>query len=227
MVLSSSRPWAARRPEIERLGEAAEQLRRARVGVGRRPSRVRTGDRCHPEHRIIILLLIGSWQVSTGHSTPVTSCRAFYNLLAFPMRVVGFLQEMHRAVVSIERVDRVLATESAALGWTFAPSRWATGGELRARELHVRTGCPRPDGHHLRGHAGEVVAIVGSTGSGKTTLCDLISAARRPRLRPCAGRRHRHGHDRPALSVALVFQELFLFAESITDNISPRSGVRT
>ena len=101
-----------------------------------------------PNIGIIVLLLIGSWQVSTGSLNPgdLVQGVALFSLLAFPMRVVGFfLQEMPRAVVSIERVDRVLATTSAPSveAGSRAPGR-AARGELRPRELRVRARRTRP-----------------------------------------------------------------------------------
>ena len=57
------------------------------------------------------------WRISEGAISPgdVVQAMALFTLLAFPMRVVGFLlEEMPRAVVATERLDRVLAAPIAA-----------------------------------------------------------------------------------------------------------------
>jgi ATP-binding cassette subfamily B protein len=213
--------------EIERLGESAEQLRQARVGVGRIRAVFEPTIDAIPNIGIIILLLIGSWQVSTGQLNPgdLVQGVALFSLLAFPMRVVGFfLQEMPRAVVSIERVDRVLVTESAPSveGGASLPD-----GPLAVSFEHVsfayEPGVPVLSDITFEVAPGEVVAIVGSTGSGKTTLCDLITRL----ADPGRGVVRVGGIDTDTIdptllraSVALVFQETFLFAESIADNIT-------
>lgn len=69
---------------------------------------------------------------------------------------------------------------------------------------------------------GEVVALVGSTGAGKSTLCQLVSGL----VPPNGGTIEVGGRPVERLTegertgaVALVFQESFLFADTITANI--------
>ena len=71
-------------------------------------------------------------------------------------------------------------------------------------------------------HPGEVVAIVGRTGAGKTTLINLILRA----FAPQNGRITLDGHDLATLDprwlrrqVSIVSQDLFLFHTTIEDNI--------
>jgi ABC-type multidrug transport system fused ATPase/permease subunit len=71
--------------------------------------------------------------------------------------------------------------------------------------------------------AGAVVALVGATGSGKSTLCDLVAGL----IAPDRGVVKIGGVDArdvapPELraAVALVFQESFLFADSVGENIT-------
>jgi ABC-type multidrug transport system fused ATPase/permease subunit len=71
--------------------------------------------------------------------------------------------------------------------------------------------------------AGEIIAIVGSTGAGKTTLCEMLVRL----ADPDSGAVRIGGVDLdevdPAAlrdAVSVVFQETFLFAESIGDNIT-------
>jgi ABC-type multidrug transport system fused ATPase/permease subunit len=79
------------------------------------------------------------------------------------------------------------------------------------------------DGLDLEVPAGKVVALVGATGSGKSTLCELI-----PRLvDPESGVVRIGGIDVRDLdpmtvrdAVALVFQESFLFADTVRANVT-------
>ena len=71
--------------------------------------------------------------------------------------------------------------------------------------------------------AGETVAIVGPTGAGKTTLLSLVPAFHQPtRGRLLIDGRDVRELDPTALrrSVAVVFQETFLFSASVADNIA-------
>jgi len=78
-------------------------------------------------------------------------------------------------------------------------------------------------GVNLEAHPGEVIAIVGPTGAGKTTLVNLLVRF----FDPDTGRLTVDGHDLRGLQieslrrqVALVLQDPFLFPLSIADNIS-------
>jgi ABC-type multidrug transport system fused ATPase/permease subunit len=212
--------------EVDRMGDAADQLRDARIGVGRIRAVFEPVIDAIPNVGIIVLLLVGSWQVSTGqlNAGDLVQGVALFSLLAFPMRVVGFfLQEMPRAVVSIERIDRVLATPAApaVAGGSAIPD-----GPLAVAFDHVsfayEPGVPVLTDITFSVAPGEVVAIVGATGSGKTTLCDLLTRLADPDEGTVrVGGIDTKGIDPEVLrrSVAIVFQETFLFAESIAANI--------
>jgi ABC-type multidrug transport system fused ATPase/permease subunit len=212
--------------EVERLGAAAERLREARIGVGRIRALFEPTIDAIPNIGIIVLLLVGSWQVTTGRLVPgdLVQGVALFSLLAFPMRVVGFfLQEMPRAVVSIERIDEVLATPTAPS----APTGVLPDGPLSVAFDHVSFAYEPGTGVltdlTFEVAAGEVVAVVGATGAGKTTLCDLLTRL----VDADEGTVRVGGVDTrtidPAVlrgSVSMVFQETFLFADSIAENIA-------
>ncbi len=213
--------------EIERMASAADDLRYARVRVGRIRGTFEPTIDAIPNVGIIVLLLIGSWQVTNGRLTSgaLVQAVALFSLLAFPMRVVGFfLQEMPRAVVSIARIDAVLAEPAAPVPHEGQP---LPDEPLGVRFEHVafsyERGVPVLEDVTFAVAPGEIVAIVGSTGAGKTSLCDLVV-----RLGDAdAGSVQLAGIDvqdiDPAAlraAVAMVFQETFLFADSIRANIT-------
>ena len=215
--------------EERRLGEASDRLREARIGMGRIRGTFEPMIDALPNLGIIVLLVIGSWQVSIGRldTGQVVQAAALFGLLAFPMRVFGFfLQELPRAVVVSARLDRVMESTREPVGRVeTSPTLPATPLSVRFESVTCRHGDDPPvlDGLDLEVPAGQVVALVGATGSGKSTLCELI-----PRLVDPEGGVVRLGDVDlrdldPAIvrdAVALVFQESFLFADTVRENVT-------
>ena len=214
--------------EVDRLAVAADSLRESRVTLGRIRGTFEPLIEALPNLGIIALLLIGSWLVSVGrlNTGQVVQAAALFGLLAFPMRVFGyFLQELPRSVVASARLDLVIASEREALATGGAPVLPNAPLAVRFEDVTCRHGDDPPVLEHLDMEipAGKVVALVGATGSGKSTLCELL-----PRLvDPEIGVVTLGGIDLRDLDpaevrddVALVFQETFLFNESVRENVT-------
>ncbi len=215
--------------EVDRLEVAADQLRASRVGLGRIRAVFEPMIEALPNLGVIALLLIGSWQVSIGrlNTGDIVQAAALFGLLAFPMRVFGyFLQELPRAVVVSARLDKVVAAPHEPGSATDSPPAVADGPlSVSFEDVSFRYGDDPPvlDGLNLNIAAGSIVALVGVTGSGKSTLCELI-----PRLvDPDSGTVSLDGVDIRQFDpiavrseVALVFQETFLFADSVRENVT-------
>jgi ABC-type multidrug transport system fused ATPase/permease subunit len=214
--------------EVERLAVTADALRQARIRVGRIRASFEPGIDAIPNLGIVALLALGSWEISTGRITTgdMVQAMALFGLLAFPMRVVGFfLQEVPRSIVSIKRIDDVLAQPVAPRPGADDQEQ-LPDGPLSAELDDVVYGydeSPVLRGLSLTVDPGEIVAVVGSTGSGKTTLCHLLIRTADPE----SGSIRLGGVDLRTLdpdelrrSVAMVFQESFLFADSVRENIA-------
>jgi ATP-binding cassette subfamily B protein len=155
---------------------------------------------------------------------------AYLAMLIWPMIALGWVVSLfQRGAASMGRVNRVLHVEPEIrdpAGVPAAAFRPRTGA-LEFRGVHFAY-ASRPDAPVLRGvnltvRPGETVAVVGATGSGKTTLINLV-----PRLYdPTRGAVFLDGTDLREIPLAdlrgalgYVPQETFLFSRTVARNIS-------
>ena len=98
--------------EVERMLKASDRLRQWRVRVGRLRANFEPLIDALPNVGIILLILVGASLVSSGDASEgdLVLAATLFGLLTTPLRVLGFfLEELPRSVVSLERVDRVMA----------------------------------------------------------------------------------------------------------------------
>ena len=218
-----------RAEETERLAVAADRLRATRVVVGRLRGSFEPVLQGLPTIGAILLLALGSWEISTGRidTGGLVQGIALFSILAFPVQVVGyFLAELPRSVVATTRLDRVVA-EPRAPSPEPGTAVVLPDGPLEVVFDDVSFGYepdhPVLDHLSLRVAPGEVLALVGSTGAGKTTLCELLVRL----ADPDSGSVRIGGVDLRQADptslrgdVALVFQETFLFADTLWENVA-------
>lgn len=213
--------------ERERMAATADALRRARLEVGRLRASFEPALDALPNLGTVALLLIGSWRISTGDVTPggLVQAMALFGILAFPMRVVGFLlEELPRSVVAHDRLRGVVtAPDRAEPGH---PSPLPDGAlPVVADDVHFAHpgGEPVLSGVTATVEPGEVVALVGPTGAGKSTLCYLVAGLLDPDRGSIALGGVPVGEIDPRIRsrvVSLVFQESFLFADTVRENLA-------
>ena len=236
------------RAEIERLRAASERLRVERVRVGRMRGTFEPLIDALPTVGTILLVLVGAWLVDQGSATPgdLVLAATLFALLSMPLRVVGFfLEEMPRSVVSLERIDRVMAdpappassppgpasTPTAQLSAAFSappfPDPALSGPGPLALEIEnlvvSHDGHRVLDGVTLSVAPGETVALVGATGAGKSTLLEAVAGLVEPdggSIRLGGVPHSEIDPDQRHRAVALVFQETFLFAGSVAENVA-------
>jgi ATP-binding cassette, subfamily B, bacterial len=219
--------------ESARMRTAAEDLRRERLVIGRLRAAFEPALEALPNLGTVALLAVGAWRVSEEVITTgeLVQAMALFAILAFPMRVIGFLlEELPRSVVSRERIVGVLDTDHTPTGAAAVPRpdarRHLPDGPLplSVRDLSFAYGAePVLRDVSFDVEPGTVVAVVGATGSGKSTLCNLLAGLARP-----ASGEIRLGDVPLALAdpmdlrsaVALVFQETFLFADAVLENLT-------
>ncbi|MCP5116838.1 MAG: ABC transporter ATP-binding protein [bacterium] len=150
----------------------------------------------------------------------------FLGYLIWPMIAMGWVANMmHRGTASLGRVKELLNQEPEIVDPP-APAVLTepVRGEVEFRDVGVRFGeLQALQNIQLRVEAGSTVAVVGHTGSGKSTLVQLV-----PRLLdPTSGRVFLDGMDLRRMSlrdlrsrIGFVPQETFLFSATLAENIA-------
>jgi ATP-binding cassette subfamily B protein len=218
--------------ETERLAVKALALRNDRVRGGYVRATFEAALDSIPTLATAMLLAVGSWRVASGAITvgELVGFVALFGLLSWPMRFIGWiLAELPRAVVGYARLEDVFRTDP-----TMSPP--ADPQALPAGPLgldvvdvrHLYDGVPVLDGVTFEVRPMESVAIVGPTGVGKSTLAQLLVRLADPdEGRVLVGDVDVRDADVAALrhDVSIVFQESFLFATSVRENIALDVGV--
>ncbi len=179
---------------------------------------------------MVITLLAGGHQV-LAHRISVgqfVEFNTYMILLIWPIIAVGWVINLfQRGTASVVRIDELLQAEPAiddrSADPAIAPDA-TLHGEIEFRHLSFSYGeTPVLKDISLKIPAGSSLAIVGPTGSGKTTLVNLLSRlyeapagsllidGRPVRDYPLAMLRR---------NIGMVPQETFLFSDSIRDNLT-------
>ena len=221
--------------EAARFEEVTRRLQAANVAVGRTRGTFDPVIEAIPTLGTLAVLAVGAQQVASGSLTPAAVVQLAYlvSVLAFPVRALGWvLGELPRSVVGWDRVEAVLrARGQLDFGERSLPGRAASASRLEA--VDYAYDIARDDGTPDRFQAihgvtldvpsGATVALVGPTGSGKTTLTNLTLRL----VDPDRGTVTVDGLDLrevarggvPAVA-ALVPQQTFMFDDSVRGNVT-------
>ena len=175
----------------------------------------------------LVVLWAGGHQVLLGRISvgSFVMFNTYMGMLVWPMIALGWvINLMQRGTASLERINQIMREKpSIAAPENPALLRDVRGTvELRAVSMDFGT-CLALDHIDLRIPAGATVAVVGHTGSGKSTLVSLI-----PRLMdPTGGAVLLDGIDLRRVDpadvrrqIGFVPQETFLFSATIAENIA-------
>ncbi len=182
-----------------------------------------------PNIGLVLVLAYGGHLVIDGQLSlgELVAFNVYVALLIWPLRMLGMIvAQAQRAAASAQRVHEVLDTEPIVLDAPDAVALPAGGGEVRFEHVDFAYGSGGRqvfDDLDLVIAAGESVALVGATGSGKSTVAKLI-----PRFYDVtSGRVLLDGTDVRAArlndvrrAVGIVFEDTFLFSDSIAANIA-------
>jgi ATP-binding cassette, subfamily B, bacterial len=211
-----------------RFGAAAELLAGSWMDAVRLRARFWTLLDVIPNLALAIVLCVGALAVAKGVLS-LGGLIAFLSLqlqLVWPIDALGWILAIgQEAATAAERVYEVLDTPVQIADLPGAMALGTHGGRLRME----RVGFHYPDSDQpvlhdvdLEVEPGETLALVGVTGSGKTTLVSLV-----PRLYDVTeGRITLDGHDLRDLEleslrkvVAVGFEEPILFSASVRENL--------
>ncbi len=180
---------------------------------------------------VLLTIFVGGWQVMEGKlSTGDLAEFLFYvNMMTWPVTSLGWVVSIiQRAAASQKRIDEFLNTQPdvAATGFPHHTLK----GAIVFDDVHFTypdTGVKALQGVSFSILPGEKIAIVGKTGSGKTTIADLMYRL----YDVSSGQIRIDGIPIDAFNlvdlrkgISAVPQDVFLFSDSIKNNIAFGNG---
>ena len=231
--------------ETGRFRQRAEELRDAMIRVGRLRGMFDPAMEALPTFGTLAVLLVGGLRLRSGDTTvgALVSVAYLFSILATPIRAIGWvLGDLPRVVVGWDRVQRVLRAEGgqeygavrpgrtgaatlevAGAGFAYGPQVDPEGDLSGAYAEEVRQPAPVLTDVSFDVAAGRTVALVGPTGSGKSTLVSLLVRL----VDPDTGAVLLDHEDLRELArggvadqAALVSQATFLFDDTVRGNVT-------
>ena len=189
--------------ETERLAEIAGRLRTARIGAVRLRGTFEALLDVLPSITNVGLVVLGAYRVRSGDLTvgELSSFIYLFTLLVFPLRLIGYaLSELPHSVAGWRRVREVLDE----------PIEPDPRGGDRRRRRRARASSSTPSAFTFPGETrpaladvdldvagGRIVAVVGPTGAGKSTLVEIVAGLAAADVGHRRGRRRRPGDRVP------------------------------
>lgn len=190
----------------------------------------------------IITVYVGGLQVVAGKATAgnIAEFVIYINMLTWPVTAIGWIASLtQQAAASQKRINEFLRTPPAIVNPTEvaknAKKTPAPNGVPAAVPLkgHIRfenvtfvypdTGIKALDNVSFEIFPGQKVAIIGKTGSGKTTIADLLTRmydVTEGRILIDGKDVRQHDLARLRQQIGYVPQDVFLFSDSVYGNIA-------
>lgn len=176
---------------------------------------------------VLLTIFVGGWQVIEGELTPgnLVEFLFYVNMLTWPVTSLGWVVSIiQRAAASQKRISEFLQTEPDIAAEGF-PER-DLNGPIRFEDVsftYPDTGVQALKKVSFTVLPGQKVAVVGRTGSGKTTIADLLYRL----YDPTEGRITINGCPLQEINlrslrghISSVPQDVFLFSDTIHNNIA-------
>ncbi len=176
---------------------------------------------------IALVLFYAGWQTIEGGRSPgdfMGFIVAF--LLAYEpaKRLARFRVSLERSIVGVRMMYELIDTPPEEIDWPGAVVLDRAEGRIELDDVHFgyKFEIPVLNGVCLTAEAGEVIALVGPSGGGKTTIMNLIQRF----YEPWSGTIRLDGHDIRDIAIsslrrniAFVSQDTFLFTGTVRDNL--------
>jgi len=213
--------------ETRRFAERAADLRDALIRVGRIRGLFDPMLETLPSLGTLAVLVVGAIRLRQGAVTipEVVTVAFLFTVLAFPVRAIGWvLAELPRSVAGWDRIEKVVtATGEMAYGRSTVDDSGAAALRFEQVDFSYPDGEPVLRGVTFDVPAGRTVALVGPTGSGKSTIASLAARL----VDPDHGTVGLDGVDVRELTgaslaraVALVPQVAFVFDDTVRGNVT-------
>ncbi len=177
---------------------------------------------------LLTIMIGGLSYINNPAQTPLSSIVEFViyiNMLMFPVSAIGWTASMtQRASASQKRLNEFLQTKPEIHN-SGTPEKITIEGNIRFNHVdfvYPYTGIQALKNFDLRINKGEKIAIVGRTGSGKTTVAQLLLRM----YDPISGSIELDGQDIKKIDlkslreqISYVPQDVFLFSDTIENNI--------
>lgn len=175
----------------------------------------------------ILTVYVGGIQVVKGVITPgnIAEFVIYVNMLTWPVTAIGWIASIvQQAAASQKRINEFLSTEPEVLNTV--TEDLPLDGTIEFKDvqfIYPDTGIHALHGVSFKLEAGQKMAIIGRTGSGKTTIADLLTRmydvssgtisidGKNVREHDLANLRRRIGY---------VPQDVFLFSDDVAGNIA-------
>lgn len=214
--------------EIERFTEEAEQNRRAKYLAEKVKALQFVVIGFLQAMSIVLLFFLGGWQISQGNLTgsEFISYATAVALLIDPIaHITDDYNQFKQSEASIERVFELLKLKPTVVEREGAVALPPITGKVEYRNVSFSYLPKQPVLKDISflAHPGEMIALVGASGAGKTTIVNLL-----PRFyNPDAGQILMDGVDIGDVTlhslrrqIGIVPQETVLFSGSIAQNIA-------
>jgi len=199
------------------------RMRVAFVGVG-----LGVGQSVFSLSVTLVMLGVGGALVIRGETTLGTllAMQSLFGLVFTPTgQMVGLISGIQKSLGSADRIQAVLAQQPQVQEALHPQPLGVTRGRVSFEDVgfSYATGRPVLENVSFVAEPGEMIALVGPSGAGKSTLVSLIARF----YDPTSGQVLLDGVDLRKFSlsalrsqIGMVFQDTFLFAGSIRENIA-------
>lgn len=174
----------------------------------------------------VAIILIGGTKYIAGELSigKIADFFMYINTLIFPFSMVGWVTSVNqRAEASMQRINEFMDKKSEIINTNF--ENYPIKGDIEFRNVsyvYPNTGIKALDNLSFKVKAGESLAIMGKTGSGKSTiallLCRLIDPTEGEILIDGKNLKD-HNLDNYRNFIGYIPQESYLFSDTIENNI--------
>lgn len=175
----------------------------------------------------ILVIYIGGLEVSRGNITPgnIAEFIMYVNMLTWPVTSIGWIASLiQQAEASQERINELLYEKSALM--KSGNNQDSLKGNISFRDVTFRyedTGVIALKNISFNIKAGEKIAIIGKTASGKSTIADLILRMYDPQegcITLDSIPLESHDLDKLRQQIGYVPQDVFLFSDTVSNNVA-------